>query len=134
MHIYSISYRIYSIFSSKLTFKSWILASEKRGPSCQNWGHGGGLRNSGKRKRFFFNWSLPLGEPPPINVFLEWRPNQFVDLFLITILLCLDYPDMLCNVKKRPYFAICGCCIVADKNCKTVRQSKQDLYLQISSI
>ena len=58
MHIYSISYSIYSIFSSKLTFKSWILTSEKRGPSCPNWGHGegGGLGNSGnaQKKTFFF--------------------------------------------------------------------------------
>ena len=34
----------YSILSSKLTFKSWISTSEKRGPSCPNWGHGGGVR------------------------------------------------------------------------------------------
>ena len=36
-------YSIYSILSSKLTFKSWISTSEKRGPSCPNWGHGGGV-------------------------------------------------------------------------------------------
>ena len=36
LHIYSILYSIYSIFSSKLTFKSWISTSEKRGPSCSN--------------------------------------------------------------------------------------------------
>ena len=45
----------------RLTFKSWILTSEKRGPSCPNWGHGGGLGNSGnaRKKTFFFNWCLP---------------------------------------------------------------------------
>ena len=63
MHIYSIIYSTYSILSSKLTFKSWISTSEKRGPSCPNWGHGGeGLSNSGnaRKKTFFFNWGLPL--------------------------------------------------------------------------
>ena len=54
MHVYSISY---SIFRSKLTFKSWISTSEKRGPSCPNWGHGGGglgdLGNA-RKKTFFF--------------------------------------------------------------------------------
>ena len=38
---------IYSILSSKLTFKSWISTSEKRGPSCPN-------------ENFFFHWGLPL--------------------------------------------------------------------------
>ena len=64
LHIYSILYSIYSILSSKLTFKSWISTSEKRGPSCPNWGHGGGggLGNSGnaRKKTFFFRWPLPL--------------------------------------------------------------------------
>ena len=63
LHIYSISYSIYGIFSSKLTFKSWISTSEKRGPSCPNSGHGGGgLGDSGnaRKKTFFFHWCLPL--------------------------------------------------------------------------
>ena len=57
MHIYSILYSIYSIFSSKLTFKSWILTSEKKGPSCPNWGKEGGyvIRAMPERKRFFFS-------------------------------------------------------------------------------
>ena len=53
----------YSILSSKLTFKSWISTSEKRGPSCPNWCHGwGGLGNSGnaRKQTFFFHWGLPL--------------------------------------------------------------------------
>ena len=61
MHIYSILYSIYSIFSSKLTFKSWILTSEKRGPSCPNSGHGGGFR-----------W---FGQCPKENVFLPLTPS-----------------------------------------------------------
>ena len=55
---------VYSIFNSKLTFKSWILTSKKKGPSCPNWGRGGGgLGNSGNARKktfFFFNWPLPL--------------------------------------------------------------------------
>ena len=31
-------------FSPQVTFKSWILTSEKKGPSCPNWGQGGGFR------------------------------------------------------------------------------------------
>ena len=62
MHIYSILYSIYSIFSSKLTFKSWILTSEKKGPSCPNWGDGGGGGNLGnaRKKTFFVIRSVPL--------------------------------------------------------------------------
>ena len=63
LHIYSIIYSIYSIFSSKLTFKSWISTSEKRGPSCLNSGHGGGgFRGFGQcpKKNVFFRWPLPL--------------------------------------------------------------------------
>ena len=56
LHIFSILYSIHSIFSSKLTFKSWILTSEKKGASCPNWGQGGGLGNSGNaRKKTFFS-------------------------------------------------------------------------------
>ena len=45
------------IWLSNLTFKSWISTSEKRGPSCPNWGHGGGgvwgFGEMPERKRFF---------------------------------------------------------------------------------
>ena len=62
--IYSILYSIYRIFIKfKLTFKSWILTSKKKGPSCPNWGDGGGgLGDSGnaRKKTFFFRWPLPL--------------------------------------------------------------------------
>ena len=56
--IYTVYHIVYIVFfSSKLTFKSWILTSEKRGPSCPNWGHGrGGLGDSGNaRKKTFFS-------------------------------------------------------------------------------
>ena len=36
--------------------------SEKKGPSCPNWGHGGGFRWFGQcpKENVFFNWGLPL--------------------------------------------------------------------------
>ena len=55
LHIYSILYSIYSIFSSKLAFKFLIFSSEKKGPSCPKWGQGGVqvIRAMPERKRFF---------------------------------------------------------------------------------
>ena len=61
--LYSILYRIYSSFSSKLTFKSWILTSEKKGPTCPNWGDGGAG---------WFRW---FGQCPKENVFLSLTPS-----------------------------------------------------------
>ena len=67
------------------TFKSWIATSEKRGPSCPNWGHGGGgkvIRAMPERKRFFsidpFPYSvLNLSQPTKswaISTILEAAP------------------------------------------------------------
>ena len=49
-----------SLPSPKVTFKSWILMSEKKGSSCPNWGQGG-----------WFRW---FGQCPKENVF-------FIDVF-----------------------------------------------------
>ena len=46
--------------SPQVTFKSWILTSEKKGPSCPNWGQGGGDSGNARKKTFFFCWCLPL--------------------------------------------------------------------------
>ena len=57
LHIYSILYSIYSIFSSKLTFKSWISTSEKKRtklPELGSWGGGLGNSGSARKKTFFF--------------------------------------------------------------------------------
>ena len=58
MYICSISYSIYSIFSSKLSFKSWILMWEK---SCPNFGEGGGGGKLHKiqKNSSFFRESVP---------------------------------------------------------------------------
>ena len=44
------------------TRKTSFLTSKKRGPSCPNWGDGGGLGDSGnaRKKTFFSYWCLPL--------------------------------------------------------------------------
>ena len=39
----------------------WLLTSRKKGPSCPNWGQGGGLGDSGnfRKKTFFFIEAFP---------------------------------------------------------------------------
>ena len=63
MHIYSILYSIYSSFSSKLTFKSWILTSKKKRtklPELGWWGGGLGNSGNGRKKTFFFFEIFPM--------------------------------------------------------------------------
>ena len=89
MHIYSILYSIYSSFSSKLTFKSWILTSEKKGPSCPNWGQGGRVR-----------W---FGQCPKENDFfsIDVFPNVNAFTNLPTLLLFKFFLCMWCILSAR---------------------------------
>ena len=55
-----------SIFSPDLTFKSWILTSEKSFTSCPNGGGGGGGEELGnldkiQKNSSFLSWARPFG-------------------------------------------------------------------------
>ena len=55
MYTFSILHSIYSICSSRHTFKSWIWTSEKSCTSCPNWGVGGEvIWTKSKRTAVFF--------------------------------------------------------------------------------
>ena len=59
--VYHIVYIVFLVLNWLSNLEFW--PPKKRGPSCPNWGHGGGgLGNSGnaRKKTFFFNWGLPL--------------------------------------------------------------------------
>ena len=61
LHIYSILYSTYSIFSSKLTFKSGIFTSEKK-DQVPELGSGGGVfgdSGNARKKRFFSIEAIP---------------------------------------------------------------------------
>ena len=60
MYICSILHSIYSICSSRHTFKSWIWTSEKSCTSCSNWGVGGGGNlDKIQKNSSFFRESVP---------------------------------------------------------------------------
>ena len=72
--------------SPQVTFKSWILTSEKKGPNCPNWGQGGrggGLGNSGnaRKKTFFFQLISSLTTKEMVkkfsrNIFQTFRCSE----------------------------------------------------------
>ena len=91
--MYSILYSIYSILSSKLTFKSWILTSEKKDQVARiGVRGGGGLGDSGnaRKKTFFF-----------IDVF----PNV---LLWIELKIDLSDDDIRYSSDKPPIFSDLG--------------------------
>ena len=59
--VYHIVYIVFLVLNWLSNLEFW--PPKKRGPSCPNWGHGGGgLGNSGNARKktfFFFNWCLP---------------------------------------------------------------------------
>ena len=85
----SILYSINSISSPKLTFKSWILTSEKSSTSCPNRGEGGNLDKIQKNSRLFVSQSLytqhtaqGANKPTPLCILCEYflyssDPSQF---------------------------------------------------------
>ena len=91
MYKCSILYNIYSIFSSKLTFKSWILTSEKSCTSCPNWGEGAGgwevIWTKFKRTTVFFRESVPYRcRTFQIEIAINYkRENIWLKLFQLEV-------------------------------------------------
>ena len=81
MYIYSILYSIYSIFSPKLTSKSWILTSEKSCTSCPNWREGEEvIWTKSKRTAVFSQDTVPLNNLE--NFRLTWKVSRLSGKFL----------------------------------------------------
>ena len=75
-----------AMFSSKLTFKSWIWTSEKRGPSCPNCGHGGGgVRYFGQcpKENVFFQLMSSLIHCQWLQIGCTGEGREYHDVWLI---------------------------------------------------
>ena len=82
------------LVSSKLTFKSWISTSEKRGPSCPNWSHGGGYRG--------------FGQCPKENVFLLLMSSLIIItiLFIVTITITIHTSEKSNKCSRCDYASV----------------------------
>ena len=77
LYIYSISYSTYSIFSPKLSFKSWISTLEKSCTSCPNWREWGwGNLDKIQKKNSFFSGEGPLEVWLPIYSVAQHKSSK----------------------------------------------------------